>query len=112
MAQAPPPEIVHAAFPALVEFLNRVINALWFVPGPIRLTSWWRTPQHNRAVGGHRASQHLLGLALDLAGPLDEIERALRGAGLVTVRYGSHVHVQQFDASVQVVERFFPHLLV
>lgn len=34
---------------------------------PILVLSGYRTPEHNRSVGGARLSQHVLGLALDLA---------------------------------------------
>lgn len=36
---------------------------------PIRVLSAYRTPEHNRAVGGSRSSQHVEGRALDLAPP-------------------------------------------
>ena len=36
---------------------------------PIRVLSAYRTPDHNRRVGGSRRSQHVEGRALDLAPP-------------------------------------------
>jgi hypothetical protein len=36
---------------------------------PLRVLSGYRTPEHNRRVGGARASQHVEGRALDLAPP-------------------------------------------
>lgn len=83
---------------------------------PIRILSGYRTPQHNRAIGGARRSQHLQGRALDLAPPagvplatMAEIVRyvarvthpAIRGVGIyeaggfvhVDVRPGTHLAV-------------------
>jgi len=37
---------------------------------PITVLSAYRTPEHNRAVGGARNSQHLEGRALDLRPPI------------------------------------------
>lgn len=34
---------------------------------PIHITSGYRTPQHNEAVGGVKNSSHLKGLAIDLS---------------------------------------------
>lgn len=34
---------------------------------PVRVNSGYRCPAHNRAVGGARASQHVLGCAVDLS---------------------------------------------
>ena len=36
---------------------------------PLRVLSGYRTPAHNRAVGGARNSQHVQGRAIDLAPP-------------------------------------------
>lgn len=33
---------------------------------PIRINSGYRSPEHNRKVGGASASQHLLGIAADI----------------------------------------------
>ena len=49
---------------------------------PIRVLSAYRTPEHNRKVGGARNSQHVLGRALDLAPPknfnVDEFYKLIR----------------------------------
>lgn len=34
---------------------------------PVRITSGWRCEPHNREVGGHPQSRHLIGCAADLA---------------------------------------------
>ena len=36
---------------------------------PLRIGSAYRTPEHNRSVGGSKASQHVQGRALDLYPP-------------------------------------------
>lgn len=33
---------------------------------PIKITSGWRSPEHNKAVGGAKNSQHLYGKAADI----------------------------------------------
>lgn len=42
---------------------------------PIRISSGWRTPEWNRAIGGASKSKHLSGLASDIqcAIPLDQL---------------------------------------
>ena len=37
-----------------------------FVGGPIKINSFFRSPDLNRAIGGSSKSQHCLGLAMDL----------------------------------------------
>ncbi len=47
---------------------------------PIRITSWYRDPESNRAVDGVENSQHLTGLAVDFyidMMPDDEVQRLL-----------------------------------
>lgn len=68
-------------------------------PESVRVTSFYRDPAHNRRVGGHPLSQHVIGLAFDLGAEADpEVIRRLVLAGLriVDERDGSapHYHVQ------------------
>ena len=37
-----------------------------YVGGPIKITSFFRSPDLNRAIGGSKSSQHMKGQALDL----------------------------------------------
>ncbi len=82
------------------------------------VTSWFRTFAANLADKGKRDSQHLVGLALDLAGPpvgntakVARLLDALRSVGLVAVDETDgprpHVHVQAYrrtskPASVEI----------
>jgi uncharacterized protein YcbK (DUF882 family) len=69
---------------------------------PITVLSGYRTPEHNRAIGGARHSQHVQGRALDLRPPagwsvarfhalvLSLVESTnIRGVG----RYARFVHI-------------------
>lgn len=67
----------------------------------VRITSWYRSPGHNREVGGAAGSQHLIGTALDLVGPdAARAGEALRAEGFYVIDEGDHIHAQAFDASV------------
>lgn len=64
-------------------------------------TSWWRTPLENARVGGDPFSQHLVGWAVDAAGPdMQQFSKQARMTGLTTVLEADHVHVQLFPAGV------------
>lgn len=83
---------------------------LWFdvqnAAGPFQaeVTSWFRTPERNAAVGGHPESQHLVGTALDVVTPnprdWPQIAARLRWAkGIVE---SDHLHVQLYPAGVGI----------
>jgi len=83
----------------LAEVLEKVREALGDVP--VIVNSWYRCPEHNRAVGGVPTSAHLTASAADIWSPrvptpqLHETARALhkkrviRGLGL----YPDRIHV-------------------
>ena len=60
--------------------------------GPVVIASGWRCEPHNRAVGGHPQSRHMVGCAVDVAPRPSEADRweALRLAVVdVARKYGS-----------------------
>ena len=46
--------------------LIQLLEAIREQTGPITIMSGYRCPDHNRAVGGAKSSQHLLGTAADI----------------------------------------------
>ena len=54
-----------------IEINQRLVDALQELRDlaglPIRVTSGYRCPEHNRAIGGAPRSQHLLGTAADIS---------------------------------------------
>lgn len=63
----------------------------------VRITSWCRSAQRNREVGGVENSLHLVCLALDVVGPPNEVQRlalAWRGIGLDAVQESDHLHLE------------------
>lgn len=100
MILAPPQTIVSAFsiwIPGIWSVFVRAANAS-LGPGDV-VTSWWRSPQANADVGGHAESQHLVGLAFDVASPSPALLAAALGrAGFTTVEAPGHVHAQAFLA--------------
>jgi uncharacterized protein YcbK (DUF882 family) len=75
------------------------------------ITSWWRSPLRNVEVGGVAHSQHLLGTAFDVDGPLASIARmrarALRLNWQVLGPYqDSHLHLQVWRDSAELRRLF------
>lgn len=62
------------------------------------VTSWGRTVDHNKAVGGVRKSFHLVDLAVDLVydHPIDEptARELARSLGLKLIRETDHDHLE------------------
>jgi uncharacterized protein YcbK (DUF882 family) len=100
-----PPDEAYANLGRLVEtLLDPLRNDL---RQPVRVTSGYRSPQVNKAVGGSRTSRHMLGLAADIkvrgmeSTTLTERIEQLRQDGFLdydqVIAYaasrGGHVHV-------------------
>lgn len=74
---------------------------------PTMITSWWRSPNENRRVGGHPDSQHLVGLAFDVVPgkgtsrlAISEAAQRFREFGFTVEPAEAHVHVQTFPAGI------------
>lgn len=89
--------------PAVIGNLARVTAVLErvraLVAGPITVSSGYRSPALNRAVGGAPASAHVLGLAADITAPgmaPKRLAQAIRDAGIETdqlIYEGTWVHI-------------------
>lgn len=102
MAVLAPPSQYVAYFP-ISDFVRR---ASWASSG-LRggFTSWYRTVDSNRRVGGHPWSQHLVGLAADRSPASASFRSKARAAGLIAVYEGDHDHVQAWQAGT--LERLY-----
>jgi hypothetical protein len=99
-SSAPPADIMSAlSFWPWFVYVD-VAEAITRFPGH-RITSWWRTKARNAAVGGHPDSQHLIGLAVDVAPqiPASALKRWLT-LDLVLIEEGDHTHAQLLRAGV------------
>lgn len=65
---------------------------------PIRINSGYRTPEHNKAVGGSYNSQHMKGVAVDIDLPqgltIDELANMAEAIGFDGIgKYYTFVHL-------------------
>ena len=98
MAEVPPQDLVMRFLPAFQWAIPRWTFLWWSHPGTA-LTSWWRSPERNTAVGGAPQSQHLYGLAVDaVPRDFDAFMADARRIGLYAVDEGNHVHLQIFPS--------------
>lgn len=65
--------------PRLLELLDRIRDWVKF---PMKVTSGFRCPEHNKAVGGVANSYHLSGEAADISAPTGSDKFALINAAL------------------------------
>lgn len=92
--------------PEVVEELKKVALVLEVIRkdlrAPIVVSSGYRSPEVNKAVGGSKTSDHMLGMAADITCPsvstIDLAERIAEdmddyGVGQVIHEFGSWVHV-------------------
>lgn len=95
--QVPPPAVVERLRELCVELLEPIRAEV----GPLRVTSGYRRPKVNAAVGGASTSAHLTGWAADVVpvrGTPEQIMRLLHDTGETlawdqAILYGSHVHL-------------------
>jgi len=95
------------------EFISFLIRLSQQFPGT-QWTSFIRTPEANRAVGGARFSQHLLGLAIDVVPPQDEWPQFLAVAQqkLIVFQEDDHIHLQVLPSglSESLILNLWPQL--
>jgi len=99
LANLPPAGLLASGWrPFISAFVSRLIRALQ--PGQ-QITSFYRTPEQNRAEGGDPESQHLFALAVDLVGPGQRLtQTAARNMHLIAVQEYDHLHIQMFPRGV------------
>ena len=66
---------------------SKLVNALqelrFLVGKPILINSGYRCPKHNKAIGGAKNSQHILGTAADIVIPGLDVEQMFSYAKLI-----------------------------
>lgn len=97
-------EEVHGLDSKLVEMLDLARETSGV---PFKITSGYRDPAHNAAVGGVPGSAHEKGLAVDIRAPNDEygkrVAYGLGRAGFVRIGfYSKHIHVDLDTSKPQV----------
>jgi len=86
-----PEMLIHFQLVDLLEAIRAVLGK------PVRIDSGYRSPAHNRKVGGASASYHVKGMAADIVVPgarPSEVASVARGLGAGGVKaYNSFTHV-------------------
>lgn len=85
------------------DFIGRLDFARALAGIPFRITSGYRTPEHNKDAGGSPTSSHLVGLAADISARTNrhrwEIVSALIAAGFTRIGIAkTFIHVDQDPA--------------
>lgn len=102
MIQPPPTDIVALVRPELLAFF-RALFRIPIDPGTL-LTSWYRDPGANAAVGGVPNSFHLWGLAFDVVAPDPaHLVGHAREVGLEAIDFGTHIHLEPIGSPPIIV---------
>lgn len=70
-----------------------------FIP-EATISSWWRTPWHNKEIGGMEWSHHQIGLAFDLVPVSQEIGNKLRKLFGYVLNENTHWHCQFWSSKI------------
>ena len=81
----------------LQSLVASILDPLRAEVGPLLVTSGYRSPEVNAAVGGSSSSQHLKGQAADIvptSSSLDDVVAVLRTMPVdQVIQYSTHIHV-------------------
>ncbi len=101
----------------VIRAANAALSAIDTDLGETVVTSWFRSVDQNRRVGGDPDSQHLFGLAFDIVPGKGTSRLAINEAagrfaqfGFTVVPDSTHVHVQVFPRGVLRAGGFFDAL--
>ena len=82
------------------DFVRRVLDVR--LKWDFSVTSWGRTPAHNKAVGGVEGSLHMmwtgLDVVLEIAGKNLDFEKDFASCGLQAIYEQDHYHLQPSGA--------------
>ena len=77
------------AMKGLIKKVNALLEELGVQAASV--TSGYRSPEHNLAVGGRKLSNHMTGHALDLADPVKQLKTLLLANTDKLKKYGLHI---------------------
>ena len=84
----------------ILDFVKRVLHVR--LKWGLSVTSWGRTPAHNKAVGGVEGSLHMMWTGLDVVlespGQNIEFEKDCSSVGLHAIYEVDHYHLQPSGA--------------